>query len=133
MMISFGFNVNSTSVLCYSNMETNQHIFDDCPFSYTVLKSSPVPLTLSWSEWQAGSFTRDRESCLKIHLAWLYIPVVICNICHERNTKLHRNGCACNVDKMIMEVKGIFREKLATINAFKKQVSRDPNLASYLF
>lgn len=79
-MISFGFDVNSTCVLCYSSVETSQHTYVDCPFTYMVLKSCHVSLALSWSDWQVGRFTQARESSLRNHLAWLFLSVVIYNI-----------------------------------------------------
>lgn len=88
-MIWFGFTVNPNFVLCQSNLETVEHTFTDCPYTYLVLRGSPVPITRTWHEWQTGIFTDGR---LRKHLAWLYISAVIYSVWRERNNRIHHNG-----------------------------------------
>lgn len=76
-MIHFGLNVSLTYVLCHHSRETVDHLFVNCPYTNLVLKGSLVPLSCQWLEWQAGNFTERHDSCLRKHLAWLYISVVI--------------------------------------------------------
>lgn len=132
-MIQFGFNVNPTCVLCYSSMETAEHIFSDCPYTRLVLRGGSLPIALTWSEWQMGIFTAGRVTNLEKHLAWLYISVVIYSIWRERNTRIHRSGKTNKVDQMIYLAKRMVREKVFTIKAVQKRMQRNPTLSCYLY
>lgn len=132
-MLQFGFNVNPTCILCHSCVENAEHIFSDCPFTYLILKSSPVPISLLWTDLQMGIFTVGYVSNLKKHLAWLYISVTIYSVWWERNTRIHQSGKINNVDQMIYLAKRMVREKVFTIKAVQKQIQRDPTLSCCLY
>ncbi|KAK1360680.1 hypothetical protein POM88_045154 [Heracleum sosnowskyi] len=132
-MIRFGFNVNPRCTLCYCQDETVQHLFVECPYSYLVLKSSPIPLNINWADWEIGNFIQGQVINLHKRLAWLFISVAIYSIWKERNNRLHNNGPALNVDRMIYMVKLMVKERVFSSKEMRSYFRRNPSFCSVLF
>lgn len=132
-MISFGFNVSPTCVLCRSANESAEHLFSSCPMAFMVIRSSPVPLDLNWTNWLAGNFFRDSPSSFQQHLGYLYISAMIHVIWFERNRRMHEGRRSQTVEQLIWQTKGMVREKLFMVHSFKKKLRRHPHLISSLY
>lgn len=93
-MINWGLQTNPTCVLCNSFLETRDHLFFDCNFSYFVwnplARKARVPAIRPWD--QSISYMQSLSSPKHLRLlsllAW---QAAIYTLWTERNSRIHKN------------------------------------------
>lgn len=120
-------------VLCRSSDETTEHIFASCPYSFIIFRQCPFALNLNWNEWLDGNFFQDDDLTLfQKNLGYLFVTIAIYLIWRERNDRIHSNTLK-SVNQLLLNVKRMFREKLYSSAAFRREVERDPTLSLILY
>lgn len=109
--------------MCSSGFESVNHLFSSCPYAAVIRNASPSPLSASWDDFLQGNMLLGSVSRMQQLVSYLYLAIAVHTIWLERNARLHQSRIPKSATLLIMEIKGMAREKLYSCSAFKKACS----------
>lgn len=128
-LITWGLQTLPNCLLCNAPAESRNHIFYDCPFTWSVWSSMAARCNFtpsrSWNQTitDLQQLNRPRPEKLLILLTWQCVLYLIWT---ERNNRLHRNAFR-SADSISTHVISTIRTKIAAIRL------SSPSLSSSLF